>query len=517
MTDPHHTFAQLEPQFKYWEKLKDCVDATLDFTLNLRQSGHPGGSHAKVHILIATLLSGVLRWDIRHPEKRFSDRFVLIAGHTAPLVYATLACLSEVLKYRYKITNNEKYHIHEHRQVLAADLLTLRHSRGLSGHAEYCGKTMFFKFNTGPTGHGTPAALGQAMALKLAGAGDIRVFGLEGEGGHTAGGNHEAKNTAWGLGADNFYFLLDWNDYGIDPHPTSSIVHGTPDDWFKPYGWRVAGTEQGMTWATVTTVLLDLVHGPNPDGVPNCGWFKTKKGRGYGLCDAASHGTMHPMNSEAFWASQRAFQDKYGVRFAGDGEGPCPNACAQTEQTYANLRMIMEVMTSDDEFTRVISDRLVELGDMVPAHHDNIYFNLKKNPLNDPALCDYEKYPAAMWAKPGDRQPNRAALGVWGAWVNAYCAKHYGRPLFIASSADLVESTNIAGFAKRFGDFLGYGYYNRKTNQRGALLPMGITEFSNAGVAAGLASVNFSEDGTREYNGFLAATSTYSAFVYLHY
>jgi hypothetical protein len=28
----------------------------------------------------------------------------------------------------------------------------------------------------------------------------VRVFAMEGEGGHTAGAHHETKNTAWGLG-----------------------------------------------------------------------------------------------------------------------------------------------------------------------------------------------------------------------------------------------------------------------------------------------------------------------------
>jgi len=33
--------------------------------LNLRQSGHPGGSRSKVHAMVVTLLSGAMRWDIR--------------------------------------------------------------------------------------------------------------------------------------------------------------------------------------------------------------------------------------------------------------------------------------------------------------------------------------------------------------------------------------------------------------------------------------------------------------------
>ena len=72
-----------------------------------------------------------------------------------------------------------------------------------------------------------------------------------------------------------------------------------------------------------------------------------------------------------------------------------------------------------------------------------------------------------MWKKPGDKQPNRAALGDWGAWVNSFAKSEYGRPLFIGASADLAESTNLAGFGKDFGDMQGWGWYERDTNPRG--------------------------------------------------
>ena len=41
-----------------------------------------------------------MRWDIRNPEKRFGDRFVLGAGHTIPLIYCTLAVLNEALRIK---------------------------------------------------------------------------------------------------------------------------------------------------------------------------------------------------------------------------------------------------------------------------------------------------------------------------------------------------------------------------------------------------------------------------------
>ena len=84
--------------FDDWEMIKDIIDQSIDLMLNYRQSGHPGGSRSKVHVLVSLLLSGAMRWDIRHPWRPFGDRFVLVAGHTVPLVYATLAVLNEALR-----------------------------------------------------------------------------------------------------------------------------------------------------------------------------------------------------------------------------------------------------------------------------------------------------------------------------------------------------------------------------------------------------------------------------------
>ena len=62
----------LKNEFKYWEITKDLIDQCIDIMLNLRQSGHPGGARSKVHSVVATLLSGAMRWDIRDTGKKFA-------------------------------------------------------------------------------------------------------------------------------------------------------------------------------------------------------------------------------------------------------------------------------------------------------------------------------------------------------------------------------------------------------------------------------------------------------------
>ena len=96
-------YTEAAHHFAHWEVLKDLVDEMIDLMLNYRQSGHPGGSRSKVHLLLSTMLSGAMRWDLLRPWRPFGDRFVLSAGHTVPLVYATLAVLNEAMRRRHAL------------------------------------------------------------------------------------------------------------------------------------------------------------------------------------------------------------------------------------------------------------------------------------------------------------------------------------------------------------------------------------------------------------------------------
>ena len=360
---------ELSGDFGHWEKLKDIVDQLIDIILNYRQSGHPGGSRSKNHALIATLLSGVMRWDIRHPEKRFGDRFILVAGHTVPLVYCTLTVLNEALRIKLQQTGDRRYEIYkaEERALYWENLLGFRHRGGLSGHAEMGGKTLFLKFNTGPSGHGSPAAAGVALALKRAGAEGVKVFALEGDAGLTPGAAHETMNSAWGLALDNLYYVVDWNDFGIDDHPLSTTVYGTPADWFGAHGWRVFGTERGDDWAAITRGLVGMIQSDNPGRVPSVLWLKTKKGRGYLKYDNHSHGVPHPCNSWEFWETKRSFAEKYGASFSNFGGAAHSEPQVLEQEFRANLKAVIDVLHRDQALVDYLAERLVKLGDSVPT------------------------------------------------------------------------------------------------------------------------------------------------------
>ncbi len=513
-------FAAAEADFERWEVVRDVVDECLDLMLNDRQSGHPGGSRSKMHMLLALMLSGAMRWDIRRPWLRFADRFVLSAGHTVPAIYAILAVLNESLRARHELDADERFAFPDDgKWALTSEwLLRLRRRDGLPGHAEMAGRTLFFKANTGPSGHGMPVAAGEALALRMAGAGEVRVFVVEGEGGLTPGATHETKNTAWGLGLSNLVFLVDWNDFGIDGRPASSVVPGTPEDWFAPYGWRVTGTDDGMAWGPVTRSVLEASRGDNPAGVPSIAWFRTRKGRGYGKHDAASHGTPWPRHAPEFWAVRREFMARHGVAYAGVDQPVPADDTERSAQAAHNLDVALSVLRRDPALVRWLSDRLLEIAATVPEEIPGFRLGSRSAAVfSDERLFDPAAYPDGLWKQPGDRAPNRAGLGAWAGWVNATALRDHGRPLFVAASADLAESTNLAGFGHGFGGETGGGWYERDTNPTGPLLPTEITEFSNAGLLAGLASVNLAPDPLAEFDGYWGAMSTYGSFSYLKY
>ena len=519
--DVGQLFAAAETDFARYEVVKDLVDECIDLSLNYRQSGHPGGSRSKVHMMLALLLSGAMRWDVLRPWRRFGDRFVLSAGHTVPLVYATLAVLNEAVRARYERTGAPEFAFPDDgRWALTWEwLLRLRRHGGLPGHAEMEGRTLFLKFNTGPSGHGMPPAAGEALSLHLAGAGQVKVFVFEGEGGLTPGSAHETKNSAWGLGLDNLIFMVDWNDFGIDPRPASSVVAGTPEDWFAPYGWRVLGTQHGMEWGPVTQTVLEAACGSLGSGapVPTMAWFRTQKGRGYGKVDAASHGTAWPMNAEQFWVTRKAVHGPLRRDVRGRG---LPRARRPGGRPGAGRR---QPGHRDERAAprRGPGDLAVRPAGGHRGHGARRRWrdsgSGSTGVFSDRRIFDVANYPDSMWKKPGEKAANRAGLAAWGAYVNSLALADYGRPLFIAASADLAESTNIAGFGHDYGGLPGTGWYERVENPTGALLPTEITEFTNAGMMVGLATVNLAADPFNDFDGYWGSCSTYGSFSYLKY
>ena len=200
------------------------------------------------------------------------------------------------------------------------------------------------------------------------------------------------------------------------------MVHGGPHDWFAGYGWRIVGTEHGSEWDDVTRVVLDAARGDNPDRVPTVGWFKTRKGRGYLKYDYASHGNAHAMNSEPFWQLRKEFMAKYGVEYEGVDTAAPKDAEAIRAQARRNLGVAAAVFNKRTDVVDYLTERLAEIAATVPESIPTFRLGGKGTGIfADERITDFERYPAAMWAKPRPQQgpktsPPTAFLEAFPPW-----------------------------------------------------------------------------------------------------
>ena len=160
-----------------------------------------------------------------------------------------------------------------------------------------------------------------------------------------------------------------------------------------------------------------------------------------------------------------------------------------------------------------LSDRLLEVAEGLPSTKPATGRDLAQ----EKDWLALDQLPGDLFFPAGTKKANKAGFKLFGAWVNHKAREAMGRPLVLACSADLADSTAISGFGGDYGSNKGFGWYERNSNREGAILPQQITEFTNAGLVCGAASVNFSADPEASFSGYWGACSTYGSFSYLKY
>lgn len=159
-------------------------------------SGHSGGPLGSADVFAALYFGGVMRYRPEDMHWSGRDRFVLSAGHMAPVMYAALANAGCFPK---------------------EELGTLRKfNTRLQGHP---GRDMHLpgvETSSGSLGQGISIAVGMAMADKLVDHSDRRVFTLTGDGELQEGSVWEAAMSASHFKLDNFCWIIDNNDCQID-------------------------------------------------------------------------------------------------------------------------------------------------------------------------------------------------------------------------------------------------------------------------------------------------------------
>jgi transketolase len=180
-------------------------------------SGHSAGPLGLADIF-AALYFRVLHHDPKNPDWPERDRLILSNGHTVPIRYAAMARAG---------------------YFPVKELKTLRKfGSRLQGHPERV-RLPGMETTSGPLGSGLSAACGIALALKMDGKKEQRVYCVTGDGELNEGNIWEAVMFAPKYRLDNLTVIVDRNNIQIDG-PTEQVMplNDLADKW-RAFNWHV--------------------------------------------------------------------------------------------------------------------------------------------------------------------------------------------------------------------------------------------------------------------------------------
>ena len=223
-------------------------------------SGHTGGSLDLVDVF-TVLYFDHLRHDPKNPQWEGRDKVVLSIGHTAPVLYATLAAAG--------------YFPEE-------EMMTLRKlGSRLQGHPSYEFGLPGLETCSGSLGQGLGVALGMALTAKMDGKPN-RVFCVMGDGEQQEGSVWETAMAAAHYRADNLCAIIDRNRLQIDGG-TEEVMGIDPlkDKWIA-FGWNaieIDGHDYGQikmalqmadrTVGKPTVIIADTIMGKGVPSIEN--------------------------------------------------------------------------------------------------------------------------------------------------------------------------------------------------------------------------------------------------------
>ena len=229
-------------------------------------SGHTGGSLDLVDVF-TVLYFNHLRHDPKRPDWEGRDKVVLSIGHTAPVLYATLAAAG--------------YFPEE-------EMLTLRKlGSRLQGHPSYEFQLPGLETCSGSLGQGLGVALGMALAAKIdgpsSGSGTVnRVFCIMGDGEQQEGSVWETAMAASHYKADNLCAIIDRNRLQIDGGTEEVMGIDPLTDKWTAFGWKaieIDGHDYGQikmalemadqTKDRPTVIVADTIMGKGVPSIEN--------------------------------------------------------------------------------------------------------------------------------------------------------------------------------------------------------------------------------------------------------
>ena len=554
---------------QYLDDVSFVTAMTLVLMGNYCQTGHFGGPLAYTPYTVASHLIGPelggLKYDYRRPKHPFSDKFMLAGGHNAKVTYALWMVLGEALYRKHQATGDKKYLADYDQTLLPIDCIGFRRSkkgmetilsengltehpsmkqakvrgiRALSGHSESTDVTN--DVNGGPSGIGIATAAGKATFWDIIGAPESpKVMAVEGEFAMTSGHSQEMKTQAVAQQVGKrLRVLMSYNNAGIDDELVGGVIQPQYDsyrivDQWTSYGWNVFTVEDANDMEQVVAAFKAMEDTDPSDRRPMILVGKTTKGwwpgaengqiPGYGnqIISYQSHPYTFAMNSDYFAALASTFENRYGVKFKGIGDGPVSDEKERLIQYKDNIDIAMSVLDQNG-LGDWVADRLVEIGELVedklttridtskdPFLDERLdYRTLSIDPktvtATNPISGEQKEVEIKMFEEPGVAKGSRRAISEIVKWVNYVTDNR-----LVLAAADLADSINVEKGSL-------WGEFDPVTNPAGIRLRSAIQEAGNVSTAVGLVSQSASLD-PEKHSGVWALSGTYGAFTPLMY
>lgn len=209
--------ALTDEQIKKLEAQAREIRITIVQMLNAAKSGHTAGPLGMTDIFTA-LYFHAAKHDPKNPDWPDRDRIILSNGHITPVRYATMAHAG---------------------YFPVEECMTLRKlGSRLQGHPE---RTVLpgLETTSGPLGSGVSQAAGMALALKMDGKLEQRVFCLTSDGEHQEGNTWEGVMFAGKYRLYNLIQIMDRNNIQIEGM-TEDIMPLEPlADKYRAFNWHV--------------------------------------------------------------------------------------------------------------------------------------------------------------------------------------------------------------------------------------------------------------------------------------
>lgn len=247
-------------------------------SLFLAKSGHSGGPLGITDVMSVLFFGGVINYDSNNSQWSKRDRFVLSAGHMAPVLYSALARAGF---------------------FPCEELSTLRKfGSRLQGHPGLDMHLPGIETSSGSLGQGISIAVGMAMSDKLIDNNNQNVFSITGDGELQEGACWEAAMAAGNFKLDNLCWIVDNNDCQIDGRVKDVMNIYPIEDKFKSFDFDVISIDGHNFDEIISAFDKFLENSKNKIGKPTCIIAKTFMGKGVSFMQDKYNWHGNPPNKE---------------------------------------------------------------------------------------------------------------------------------------------------------------------------------------------------------------------------